>query len=380
MKIVIAPDSFKGSLSAPLLCEAISKGVKNIIPDVEILKVPLADGGEGTMENLVYSTGGKIIEVNVNNPLMIKVKANYGILGDGETVVIEMAQASGLPLLTKEQRNPMKTSSYGTGELIEDALERGYKKFIIGIGGSATNDGGAGMLEALGVKFFDQEGIRLERGGANLSRLAYFEEENMHPKLKEAEFVIASDVKNPLCGPDGASTVFGPQKGATSEMVEQLDNALKNYANIILKQKKMNIMDVPGAGAAGGMGAALLVFFNGKMKSGIDIVLDAVNFKKKLENTDLLITGEGKLDTQTLSGKVIAGVCKIANKSNVPVIALCGGSTLNGGEIKSIGLHAAFSIVKGPCDLDYAIENTKILTEEKVEELIKLLKIGIDIS
>ncbi|MBG9567093.1 glycerate kinase [Brevibacillus agri] len=376
MKIVIAPDSFKGSISARDLCASIRKGILNVDPDVEVIELPLADGGEGTLENMVYSTDGKVCELEVRDPLERPIRASYGVLGDGRTVIIEMAQASGLPLLKEHERNPLIATSFGTGELIRHALDSGYRRFIIGLGGSATNDGGTGMLTALGAKFLNQNGALLPSGGAALEELASIDVSGMDPRLKESSFTIASDVTNPLCGPDGASAIFGPQKGATPDMVQRLDMALNRFGEIILNVKGVDMRQVPGSGAAGGMGAALMAFLQAECKPGIEIVTEAIHFEKHIQNADLIITGEGKLDLQTLSGKVIAGVCRKAKPYGIPTIALCGGMELSSEQMDQIGLKAGFSIVPKPCHLDEAMQNTAVWAQERVEQIMRLLQIN----
>lgn len=376
MKIVVAPDSFKGSISARELCASFKKGVLRVFPHAEVVEMPLADGGEGTLENMVYASEGRLVEVEVKDPLGRPIRAAYGVLGDGRTVVIEMAQASGLPLLTEEEKNPLITTSYGTGELIRHALDAGYRHFIIGLGGSATNDGGTGMLRALGVKFYDKDGLPLPEGGGALSHLDHFDESGMDPRIKEAVFTIASDVTNPLCGPDGASAVFGPQKGATPDMVRILDQGLDRFGEIIFRQKGIDIRNVPGSGAAGGVGAALMAFLRAKMKSGIEVVMEAIGFEKSIRDADLVITGEGKLDAQTLSGKVIAGVSRVARSRNVTVIALCGGIQLEGHQLDELGVAAGFSIVPGPCTLEEAMEKASNWVVDRTEQIMRLLKTG----
>lgn len=376
MKIVIAPDSFKGSISARDLCASIRNGVLNVNPDAEVIELPLADGGEGTLENMVYSTDGKVCELEVRDPLERPIRASYGVLGDGRTVIIEMAQASGLPLLKEHERNPLIATSFGTGELIRHALDSGYRRFIIGLGGSATNDGGTGMLTALGAKFLNQNGALLPSGGAALEELASIDVSGMDPRLKESSFTIASDVTNPLCGPDGASAIFGPQKGATPDMVQRLDMALNRFGEIILNVKGVDMRQVPGSGAAGGMGAALMAFLQAECKPGIEIVTEAIDFEKHIQNADLIITGEGKLDHQTLSGKVIAGVCRKAKPYGIPTIALCGEMELASDQMDQIGLKAGFSIVPKPCHLDEAMENAAVWAQERVEQIMRLLQIN----
>ncbi|MGB8954647.1 MAG: glycerate kinase [Tumebacillaceae bacterium] len=374
MKIVLAPDSFKGSLSARDICTAMRRGIKTACPSSEIVEIPLADGGEGTVDNLVHATRGTLIPVEVTGPLGTPVQAHYGVLGDRQTAVIEMAQASGLTLIPPAQRNPLHATTYGTGELIRHALDAGYRRLIIGLGGSATNDGGAGMLRALGLSFLDEKGNVLPDGGAALAHLASLDDSRLDPRLQESAILIASDVTNPLCGPAGASAVFGPQKGATPAMVAELDHALNRFAEVVLQHKGLDIRTLPGGGAAGGTGAALLGFANATLRPGIEIVMEATRLHEHLQGADLVLTGEGSLDTQTLSGKVIAGVTRSAARTNggVPVVALCGKATLAADQQNDLGLLAAFSIVPGPCSLEEAVANAARWTEERTYQIIRL--------
>jgi len=374
MKIVIAPDSFKGSISARDLCAAVCRGIHAVDSTIDVIELPLADGGEGTVENMVYSTKGQTRLVQVNDPLGRPIRAAYGILGDDATVIIEMAQASGLPLLKPDERNPLITSSFGTGELVLHALNAGYRKFIIGLGGSATNDGGVGMLKALGAAFYDQDGVLLPKGGASLEKLSYMDLSGLDKRLQESTFTIASDVNNPLCGANGASAIFGPQKGATPEMVQRLDMALSRFADVVEKQLGVDVRHLPGSGAAGGMGAGLLAFLHAEFKSGIELVMGAIHFEQKIQAADLIITGEGKLDEQTMAGKVIAGVCKKAKPYQIPTIAICGGMELSSEQMDEIGLLAGFSIVPKPCSLDEAMEQAEGWAQEQVEQIIRFMK------
>jgi len=373
VKIVIAPDSFKGSLSARDLCAAIHRGIKRVLPHAQVIEMPLADGGEGTMENMVYATSGTTVALQVRGPLGRPVIAAYGVLGDRRTCVIEMAQASGLPLVPEQERNPLLTSTYGTGELIRHALDQGLREFVIGLGGSATNDAGTGMLRALGMELFDAAGHPLPEGGGALRQCARVEAGQLDERIGESRFVIASDVTNPLCGPQGASYIFGPQKGATPEMVTRLDAALDHFAELVLKDTGREVRHLAGAGAAGGTGAALLAYFDAQMRSGIDVVMEALQIEKALQQADLVITGEGRLDTQTLSGKVIAGVCRIAQSQNIPVIGLCGATELSAAQLEQLGMRASFSIVPGPCSIEAAMRMTAKWAEERTEQIIRLL-------
>ncbi|MDE5415388.1 glycerate kinase [Alkalihalobacterium chitinilyticum] len=376
MKIIIAPDSFKGSISAKELCSAIGAGIRPVFPKAELIELPMADGGEGTMENLVHATNGTIINVSVTDPLGRSIPSAYGVLGDEKTAVIEMAQASGLPLLREQERNPLRASSFGTGELILHALDQGYRKFIIGLGGSATNDGGMGMLQALGVKFFMKTGQLIKNDVSDLLQLDEIDLSTIDQRLTEAEFVIASDVTNPLCGPNGASHIFGPQKGATPEMVKILDESLDQYGKVINERLNINIHSVPGAGAAGGMGAGLIAFLGAKVMSGIDTVMEAVQFESQLDDACLVITGEGKLDEQTLSGKVISGVCKVANYHNIPVIAICGSNELSSGQLARLGVVAAFSIVSGPCSVETAMSQAESFVVQCIEQIMSVYRLS----
>jgi glycerate kinase len=373
VKIVVAPDSFKGSLDAELLCASIRDGIVRVMPNAEIIQVPLADGGEGTVNNLVYSTKGIIHSTEATDPLGHKIIASYGVLGNGETVVIETAAASGLALLPKGSLDPLHASSRGTGELIAAALSAGYRKFIIGLGGSATNDGGTGLLRALGYEFYDALDQVLPEGGAALRDLHRIDESHADPRLKAASFVAATDVTNPLYGPNGASVVFGPQKGATSEMVQTLDEALKQWAAVIYRQKLIDVNQIPGSGAAGGIGAALSIFMNAALSPGIELVMQAANFRQHVKDADLVITGEGRLDRQTLSGKVISGVCAAAGEYKVPVVAICGARLLSGEELTELGVKAAFSIVPGPATLETSIQMTSQWVADQIEQIIRLL-------
>lgn len=345
MKIVIAPDSFKESLSAMDVANAIEQGFREIYPQAEYIKLPMADGGEGTVESMVAATGGKRVELSVTGPLGQPVEAFYGWLGDGKTAVIEMAAASGLHLVANEQRNPCLTTTFGTGELILAALDQGARNIILGIGGSATNDGGAGMMQALGARLLDKQGNELARGGAALSQIAKIDLSHLDPRLAGVDLRVACDVDNPLCGPKGASAVFGPQKGATPDRVAQLDAALKVWGEHIEQTTGRQVIDLPGAGAAGGMGSALSGLLMGRLEPGISIVTDALNLAEAVQGADLVITGEGRIDSQTVRGKTPMGVAKVAQRFAVPTIALAGGMTKDYAVVHEHGLDAVFSVV-----------------------------------
>ena len=315
MRLVIAPDSYKGSLTAVEVAHIIAQAFQRVFLTAEIIKVPMADGGEGTVEAFLTAVGGEKCFVQVTGPLGERVDSFFGILKDGQTAVIEMAAASGLPLVPEEKRNPLVTTTYGTGELIKAALDQGCKKIIVGLGGSATNDGGAGMAQALGVGLFNQEGVNLAFGGCNLRDLARIDISGLDPRIKETEIVAACDVDNPLCGPAGASAVFGPQKGADPEMVEQLDHALAHFGWKVHEQIGVDILNLPGAGAAGGLGGGLVGFLGAKLKPGIDIITEITGLEKMMAGADLVITGEGQTDFQTARGKAPAGIARLAKNT-----------------------------------------------------------------
>ncbi|MGL4891958.1 MAG: glycerate kinase, partial [Aeromonas veronii] len=344
MKIVIAPDSFKESLSAMAVADAIEAGFKQVLPNATYVKLPMADGGEGTVQSLVDATGGRILPVEVTAPLGNKVQGFVGLLGDGERAVIEMAAASGIHLVAPEQRNPLLTSSFGTGELILAALEMGVKHLILGIGGSATNDGGAGMIQALGGKLLKVDGSAIELGGAGLGELETIDLSGLDPRLGELVIEVACDVNNPLCGPKGASAVFGPQKGATPEMVVELDANLSRYADCIEQALGKQVKDIPGAGAAGGMGAALVGLLGAELKPGIQIVIEALKLAEEVADADLVITGEGRIDSQTIHGKTPIGVARCAKQFGKPVIGISGCLTDDCGVVHDHGLDAVFAV------------------------------------
>jgi glycerate kinase len=374
-KIVIAPDSFKGSISAKEVCEAVERGIRAVIKDIEIIKVPMADGGEGTVETLVDATKGKIINLEVLDPLGKKVESYFGMLGDGKTAVIEMALASGLTMVPLDQRNPLITTTYGTGQLIKAALDQGCREFIIGIGGSATNDGGVGMAQALGVKFLTKSGQEIGFGGGNLSLIDRIEIDSLDPRIKQSVFKVACDVDNPLCGQKGASFVFGPQKGATAEAVSLLDANLAHLAAIIKRDVNIDVKDEPGAGAAGGLGAGLMAFCNAELQRGIKLIIEATQLEDKIKDADLVITGEGQMDFQTAHGKTPYGVAQVAKKYNVPVIALVGRIGTGVEDLYTKGINTVFSITEGPISLEESIKNGPQLLERTAERVIRALQI-----
>ncbi|WP_426551626.1 glycerate kinase [Bacillus pumilus] len=378
MKIVIAPDSFKESLSAYETACAIERGFHAILPDAEYIKLPMADGGEGTVQSLVNATGGYMINQVVTGPLGEPVDAFFGMLGDGETAVIEMAAASGLHLVPQEKRNPLLTTSRGTGELMLAALDQGAKHVIIGLGGSATNDGGVGMMQGLGAAFLDQAGQELSPGGGTLHQLASIDLSGLDPRLQSVRLEAACDVDNPLTGERGASAIFGPQKGANEEMVQVLDKNLAYFAHIAEKQFNVSVSfkDAAGAGAAGGLGASLLGFLHADLQRGIDIVLKAVQFDDVIKEADLVITGEGRIDQQTIYGKTPIGVAKAAKQYHLPVIAIAGSLSKDSAVVHEHGIDALFSIVPGVTSLSEAMRDGAIHVERTARNIAAAISIG----
>lgn len=375
MKFVLAPDSFKESMTAKEAADGMERGIKKVIPDAECVKVPMADGGEGTVQSLVDATNGELVQIEVTGPDCNKVKATYGILGDGNTAIIEMASASGIELINKEKRNPLVTTTYGTGELIKSALDKGVKNILIGIGGSATNDGGAGMLQALGAKLYDKEGNGLVFGGAALENLFKFDLSEFDSRIKNVNIEVACDVNNPLTGLNGASHIFGPQKGATEEMVKRLDLALSNYSRIIKTQLKIDVENVPGAGAAGGLGAGLMAFLNAELKKGVELVIKYTNLKEKVQGSDYVFTGEGSVDSQTIFGKTPFGVASVAKEYNIPVIAFAGriGEGIN--ELYNNGIDSVVGILQGAVSLDEALKDGIKNIEKTSENITRILNL-----
>ena len=377
MKILIAPDSFKESLSASEVADYIERGILNIRPDIDCFKIPLADGGEGTVEAILNATGGKKIAASVKDPLMKNIESFWGLLPDDQTAVIEMAAASGLELLSVDERNPMLTSSYGTGQLIKSALDHGCRKIYIGIGGSATNDGGAGMARALGARLLDANGLDIGNGGVNLSDLISLDLSGFDDRISESELMILSDVRNPLCGVHGASLIYGPQKGADKEMALQLDKNLSHLGKILESSFGKSIINEPGAGAAGGLGAGLMAFCNAKLLPGFETISEIVQLEKFIQKSDLIITGEGKLDYQTKFGKAPYGVAQLAKRTNKPVIGVAG--TLGNAyeELYKYGFKEIFSISEGIESLEYSILNAKNLLIKTSERIIKSISIDL---
>ena len=374
MKIIIAPDSFKESMTALEAADAIEAGFKEVFPDGNFIKIPMADGGEGTVQSLVDATNGEIVHRTVTGPLGQQVESFFGISGDGETAFIEMAAASGIHLVTVERRNPLITTTRGTGELILEAIDLGAKHIIIGIGGSATNDGGAGMAQALGVRLLTKNGDEIMAGGGSLGLIETIDLTNLDPRVHEVKIEVACDVDNPLTGERGASAIFGPQKGATPAVVQELDANLAHYAKKIHEYLGKEINDLEGAGAAGGLGGGLVAFLSAELKRGVDIVLEAVNLEGQLKDADLVITGEGKIDRQTIFGKTPIGVAKTAKKYQLPVFGLAGTVGPDYDCVFDHGIDAVFSIVSGPGSLQEALLNGQsnmVQTSKNVAQLIK---------
>jgi len=376
MRIVVAPDKFKGSLTAVDAADAMTRGALAALPSAEVERVPMADGGEGIVDALVGATGGSYREAEVTGPLGEPVRARFGMLGDGQTAVIEMAAASGLALVPAEARNPLRTTTRGTGELLLAARDAGARRVIVGIGGSATNDGGAGMAQALGHRLLDAEGAEIGPGGGALARLERIERDERTAALEDLEIAVACDVTNPLCGPEGASAVYGPQKGASPEMVAELDRNLARLATIIERDLGRSVAEIPGAGAAGGLGAGLVAFAGGKLESGVDLVLGAVRLADRLRAADLCLTGEGALDAQSAFGKTIAGVARLANSMGVPTFALAGSIGEGAEQTLAHGLDAYFSICPGPLALEEAIANASRLLENAAEQAVRAFLAG----
>lgn len=377
MKIVIAPDSFKESITAFEAAAAIEHGFKEIFPKADYIKLPMADGGEGTVQSLVDATGGTVVETWVTGPLGEPVSAFFGMLGDGETAVIEMAAASGLHLVPPDKRNPLKTTTRGTGELILASLDRGASHIIIGIGGSATNDGGAGMIQALGGRLLDKFGNDIGPGGGTLSQLAAIDLSSLDARLKDVEIEVACDVDNPLTGVTGASAVYGPQKGANAEMIIDLDANLSHWADAIELYFNQSFRNIPGAGAAGGLGFGLLAFLSAELKRGIEIVLQTVNFDKHVKDADIVITGEGRIDSQTIFGKTPIGVAKAAKKYDIPVIAIAGGRARDSDVVHEHGIDALFSIVPGIVTLQDAMDHASGYLQQTSRNIAAVFHAGL---
>jgi glycerate kinase len=371
--IVLAPDSFKESMTAKEACEAMERGIRKANPAITCVQVPMADGGEGTLQSLVDATEGAVHALQVTGPLGNEVTAYYGITGDGRAGVLEMASASGLQLVPRQQRNPLVTTTYGTGQLIKACLDHGVDRLLIGIGGSATNDGGAGVVQALGGRLLDRTGSELGYGGGCLADLHSIDLTGLDPRLKQVAVEVACDVTNPLCGENGASLVFGPQKGAGPEMAEQLDRNLRHYAAILKEQLDCDIMDMPGGGAAGGLGAGLVVFLNAQLRSGAALVMDYTGLEEKIRHADMVWTGEGSLDAQTRFGKTPLGVAEVAKRHHKPVLAFAGHIGAGAEELYKLGIDAIFGILPGAASLEDALRSGPDNLERAAENVARLM-------
>lgn len=373
-RIIVAPDSFKESLRASEAAEAIAAGFQRVYPGLDIVKMPVSDGGEGLVQTLVDGTGGRLMESRVTGPLGRPVQACWGLLDDGKTCVIEMAAASGLPLVPVGERNPTVTTTYGTGELIGYALATNCRRIIVGIGGSATNDGGAGMAQALGAQLLDNQGRPIGYGAEGLSGLSRIDITGLDPRLADVEIVVAADVTNPLCGPTGASFVYAPQKGAPPEKLPVLDDILRRFGEIVKRDLQVDVLDFPGGGAAGGLGAGLRAFLGAQARAGIDVVLDVLGMALCLEKgVDLVVTGEGEINRQTVFGKAAAGVAALAKKHSVPVVALVGSVGEGAAAVHDCGIDAFFSLTPGPMTLDQCMTGAQPLLSDIAEQCARMI-------
>jgi len=373
MRIIIAPDSFKECLTATQVAAAISKGIKKVVPEAEIVCIPIADGGEGTVEALVTATSGKIVQATSVDALNRTIQSFYGILGNEKTAVIEMAAASGIELLSPDERNPMITSTYGTGLLLKAAMEAGFTEIILGIGGSATNDGGVGMAQALGFGLLDKNGNPIDWGGGSLNELHRIDSSNVHPLLRKAKITVACDVQNPLLGFAGATHVYGPQKGATPEMVEILEKNLTHFAQILHQEFGTDYSNIPGAGAAGGLGAGLMAFCKAEIVPGFELISQLTDLENHIQAASLVFTAEGKIDAQTTFGKTISGVAQLGKKYHVRVIALAGMVEGNLSELFGQGLTSAFAIANRPMSLEESKTNAGQLLASTSEQIMRLV-------
>lgn len=375
MKIVFAPDSYKGSLSAEKICQLLDAAAKKVFGDCETVGIPVSDGGEGALDVVISATKGQFREIEVCDPMGKRRKARYGIFHE-DSAMIEMAAASGLPLVPVAERNVRRATTYGTGELIRDALDQGIRKFSIAIGGSATNDGGIGCAAALGVKFLDENGMELEAVPENLGKISVIDESEIHPAVKDAEFVVICDVTNPLLGETGATRIFGPQKGATLEDQEFLEAGMTNYAGVLEKTFGKDIAGTPGAGAAGGLGAGLMAFMDAKLKRGIETILDILDFDHVIEGADLVVTGEGRMDYQSVFGKVPFGVGMAAKKQGIPCVAIVGGMGKGASDIYEYGVDSIITTINGVMSIEEAMENAEELFLNAAERMFRMIRVG----
>jgi len=379
MKLLFASDSFKGSLTSEKTVELLGRAARDVFGECETSGVPVADGGEGTVEAVIAAENGELVKLNVHGPLMEEAEAFYGVF-DGTKAVIEMAAASGLPMVPEEKRNPLNTTTYGTGELIKDALEKGYRDISIAIGGSATNDGGMGCARALGVRFLDENGAELEGFGRDLAKVDRIDVSGLDDRIADTKITVMCDVTNPLCGENGATWTFGRQKGATEEIQKELEAGMCHYRDVIFATFGINCGDVQGAGAAGGLGAALKVFLNGQMKSGIETVLDLIRFDERLEGVDLVVTGEGRTDWQSCFGKVMQGVGMRAREHGVQVLGLSGSLGKGALDICNCGVASLMTTVNGPMPLSEALERAEELYYEGAVRMFRFVKAGMDLG
>lgn len=379
MRFLFASDSFKGTLSSETIIQLLTESAGRIFPGCETLGVPIADGGEGTVDAVITVAKGEKRFVEVHGPLMEKTQSLYGVF-HGDSAIIEMAAASGLPMVPSDKRNPLNTTTYGTGELIRDALEQGYRKISIAIGGSATNDGGMGAMRALGIRFLDKEGKELEGKGSDLARVTGLDLKGLHPAVAEAEFTVMCDVNNPLTGPDGATYTFGKQKGGTPEILDELEKGMKNYAAVIKDKLGMDVDQIPGAGAAGGLGAALCVFLHATLKSGIETVLDLIDFNGLLDGTDLVVTGEGRIDWQSAFGKVPSGIGQRCRAKGVPAVAIVGGMGDGAEKIYEFGVESILPTINGAMDIEEALERAEELYAGAADRMFRMLRAGMELK
>ncbi len=379
MRFLFASDSFKGTITSEQSIRLLTEAARKVFPGCETAGVPVADGGEGTVEAVVTATGGQIRRVKVYGPLMEETEAFYGVFG-GDCAVIEMAAASGLPMVPQKLRNPLNTTTYGTGQLICDALDQGLRKLSIAIGGSATNDGGMGAMRALGIRFLDKDGKELKGNGADLAKVADIDISGLHPAVKEAQITVMCDVTNPLTGPDGATYTFGKQKGGTPEILDQLEAGMKNYAAVMRERLGIDVEQKAGAGAAGGLGAALCGFLNATLKSGIDTVLDLIDFDGLLDGTDLVITGEGRIDWQSAFGKVPSGIGQRCKAKGIPAVAIVGGMGQGADRIFEYGIESILPTINGAMDIGEACDRAEELYASAAERTFRMLRAGMALA
>ncbi len=379
MKFLFASDSFKGTLSSETIIGLLTQSAKEIFPGCETAGTLIADGGEGTVDAVIAMTKGSMIEVPVHGPLMEETAATYGKINDS-SAIIEMAAASGLPMVPTELRNPLNTTTYGTGELIRDALDKGFRNISIALGGSATNDGGMGAMAALGVKFFDQDGVLLKGVGSDLAKVARVDVSGLHPAVAETTFTVMCDVNNPLTGPDGATYTFGKQKGGTPEILDQLEAGMLSYAKVAGEALGRDIDHIPGAGAAGGLGAAVCGFLNATLKSGIETVLDLIDFDQMLEGVDLVVTGEGRIDWQSAFGKVPSGIGMRCKRKGIPAVAIVGGMGNGAEKIYDFGVESILPTINGAMDIEEALERAEELYKAAADRMFRFLKAGMSIA